>query len=364
MVRCTWMILLPLLLGGCSRFIARQITYPGHHGLDRQVQDVLTAQGLLHEARQTAGGVRIAYWRVPPRAYEVSTHIQRTERNGRLVGVRFGFRFGTDAPALLPLLPARGSVLLLHPWGVGGAAMLPWALQYAQAGYVAVVPDLRSQGDSGDAPVGYGPREAADVVDLARQLRDAGQLPGPLFVVGASYGATVALFAAPALAQLRGVIALEPYARAADAIRRAPASGLFGHSWLARWITPREVDAAIARASDSLGIDLDAIDAGDAVASGSACTLVVRGADDRLMAAEPLQAISERSPRARYVEIPGENHLSLPVSIDRLLQPSIRWMQAIPADATQACPGFVPLPAAADEPVAGPPATASPAAGS
>jgi pimeloyl-ACP methyl ester carboxylesterase len=359
------MVLLPVaLLGGCSRFVARQITHPGHQTIDRQVEDVLASQGLRREALDTAAGVRMAYWLVPPRAYQVTSRIRRTERDGHLAGIHFGFRFGADDPAHLALLPARGSVLLLHPWGVGGMAMLPWALQYAQAGYVAVVPDLRSQGSSGDAPVGYGPREAADVVDLARQLRESGQLPGPLFVVGASYGATVALFAASGLPQLRGVIALEPYANAADTIRRAPASGLFGHRWLARLITPREIDAAIALASASLGVDLAAIDAGEAVASTHVCTLIVRGADDRLMTADALRAMSERSPRARYVEVPGENHLSLPASIDRLLRPSIGWMQGIPADSTQACPGFVPLPAAADEPVAGQPATASPAAGS
>lgn len=338
-----WMVLLPLvLLAGCSRFVARQITHPGHRTFDRQIEDVLTSQGLRREARDTAAGVRMAYWRVPPRAYQVTSQIRRTEREGHLAGIHFGFRFGADDPAHLPLLPARGSVLLLHPWGVGGMAMLPWALQYAQAGYVAVVPDLRSQGGSGDAPVGYGPREAADVADLARQLRESGQLPGPLFVVGASYGATVALFAAPELPQLRGVLALEPYANAADTIRRAPASGLFGHPWLARLITRREVDTAIARASAQLGVDLASVDAGEALASSTACTLVVRGADDRLITADALRSMSERSPRARYVEVPGENHLSLPVSIDRLLQPSISWMQAVPVDPTQPCPGFVP----------------------
>jgi len=353
-----WLILLPvLLLGGCTGFVARQITHPGHQTIGRQFEEVLTSQGLRREALATAEGVRIAYWVVPPRAYQVSEQVKRTEHDGRLTAFAIHFKFGADDPARLPLLPAKGSVLLLHPWGVGGTAMLPWALKYAEAGYVVVVPDLRSQGGSGDAPVGYGPREAADVVDLAGQLRDAGRLPGPLFVMGASYGATVALFAASGLPQLRGVLALEPYANAADTIRRAPASGLFGHRRLARWISPREVDAAIERASDQLGVDLATVDAGEALAASPVCTLVVRGANDRLMPAAALRALSARSPRARYVEVPGENHLSLPISVDRLLAPSIAWMQSVPADAGQACPELAPLPRGAVNP-----ATASPVA--
>ena len=361
MRRHGWMLLLPtLLLGGCTAFVTRQITRPGHHLPDGEFRELLTAQGLQRESLRTVEGLRIAYWLVPPRAYRVRGKVERTVRDGRVVGGAFKFRIGADAPARLPPLPAKGSVLLLHPWGMSGVAMLPWALKYAQAGYVAVVPDLRSQGSSGDAPIGYGPREAADMVDLARQLRSTGHLPGPLYLVGASYGATVALYVAPGLPQLRGVLALEPYANAAATIRRAPASGLFGHRWLARWITPREVDAAIARASRQLGVDLALIDAGDAVAASAVCTLVLRGSDDRLITAAALHAISARSPRARYVEVPGENHLSLPISLDRLFQPSLEWMRALADGAADTCPAFSvqPRPGATASPAAGIPASA------
>ncbi len=342
-------LLVATCLGGCTAFVTRQIEHPGHAS-SHAVQGFLARAGFRRDMLSTGQGVRIAYWIAAPRAYRVKDTFQ-VRRKGKHASFSWNLGFDGD-PTKAPLLAPKGSVLLLHPWSMNGAAMMMWGLHFAAAGYQVVMPDLRSQGDSSDAPVGYGPREAGDMVQLVQQLQARHRLPAPLYLLGASYGATVALFAAPQLPDLRGVIALEPYADAADVIRRAPHSDLFGYRWLAHWITPHEVNTAIARASRTLGVDLQHVDPGDALAQTPACTLILRGSRDVLISGKALAALSRRSSRASYVEIAGEGHLTLPLRTDRLFSPPLAWMQALPA-AAGTCPVFsLPAPPPAASPQA------------
>lgn len=346
-----WLLLSALLwLAGCTTFVARQIERPGHAN-SRSVDAYLAHAGFQRDAMHTRNGVRIDYWIGSPRMYHVKDEYL-TQHNGKRSSFSFNFGFEGD-PAKAPLLSPKGSVVLLHPWSMSGAAMFMWGIHFASAGYEVVMPDLRSQGDSSDAPVGYGPREAGDIVALVHDLQAKHRLPGPLYLLGASYGATVALFAAPQLPNLRGVIALEPYGNAAAVIRRAPASDLFGYRWLARWITPKEVNAAIARASRNLDVDLEHTSPGDALTQTRACTLILRGSHDVLISGNALAALSRRSSRASYVEVPGEGHISLPVRTAWLVPPLLTWMQSLPGT-SPACPVFSlpPKPAAARKPSA------------
>ena len=338
-----WVAMAVLGMSGCTRFLARQIESPGRSGQKQLApfRQMLDRAGFRYDAMRTPQGVRIAYWYGAPRDYGVRIRVEE-HRDRRHVAFQaaFHFRAGQDRA---PLLPARGSVVLLHPWGMEGSAMTTWGLLFASAGYVVVMPDLRSQGRSDDAPVGYGPREAEDIADLAHGLEAAHDLPGPLYLLGASYGATVALFAAAEMPEVRGVVALEPYADAVDVIHRAPASGLFGHRWLAHWITSSEMDRAIARADRVLGIDLARIDPGKALAATKVCSLILGGSDDVLIPPAALRALARRSPKANYVEVAGEGHLTLPLRTDRLFPPMLKWMDALPVVPGDACPGFAPL---------------------
>ena len=329
-------LLVAMCLGGCTALVTRQIEHPGHAS-SHAVEGFLARGGFQRDMLRTRQGVRIAYWIAAPRAYHVKETLQ-VRHNGKQVSFSYDLAFNGD-PTRAPLLTPKGSVLLLHPWGMNGAAMMMWGLHFAAAGYQVVMPDLRSQGDSSDAPVGYGPREAGDMLQLVRQLQAQHRLPGPLYLLGASYGATVALFAAPRLPDLRGVMALEPYADAADVIRRAPRSGLFGYRWLAHWITPNEVNAAIARASRTLGVDLQHVDPAGELAQTPACTLILRGSRDVLIPGDALADLSRHSARASDVEVSGEGHLTLPLRTDRLFAPLLAWMQALPT-AAGSCPAF------------------------
>lgn len=346
-----WLVvLLGFVLCGCTTFVAHKIERPGHDNRQQLawLRQLLKQADFQFDAMQTRQGVRMAYWYGEPRAYDLRVNVQELRKDHHY-SLSFGFKFGVEQ-GNAPVLPARGSVILLHPWGMEGSALTNWALLFANAGYTVVMPDLRSHGKSADVPVGYGPREADDIVDLVHDLRAANRLPGPLYLFGVSYGGTVALFTAPKLTDVQGVIALEPYANAAAVIRRAPASGLFGYRWLASWVRPREVDHAIQRASRQLGVDLAQIDPGAALAHTPSCVLILRGAEDNLIAGDALSELARRSPRASYVEVSEEGHLNLPLRTDRLFPPMLNWMQALPAGGSQDCPTFAPLPFATASP--------------
>lgn len=328
-------------LAGCASYVTHKIEHPARSqsSLQLAIHDNLLQQGFVQASMRTSDGVRIAYWLGQPHAYVMHESF-RPSADGMSLHWQWQM---PEAPFDGSQLPAKGSIVLLHPWEGEGAMLATWAYRFASAGYVTVMPDLRSQGDSDIAPVGYGPREGNDVAELVRSLRESGRLPQPLFLMGVSYGATAAVFAASGLDNVDGVIALEPYGNAADVIRRAPSTGLFGPRWVGHVIGRSSVDAAIARASIDLGVDLEHIDTAGALRLAP-CSLIVRGARDPLVSATAMQTLAASSPQARYIEIPGENHLSLPLRMDRLMQPLLDWMHALGSPHT-ACPTLTPLPA-------------------
>lgn len=330
--KLSWLSVFLLLCHGCTSYIAGKIARPERDNGHRWLAGEMAATGFKRETLQTKEGVRIAYWIGSPRDYLVTQKLEGSNSHPHLDLTIIEY------PHQASPAPAKGTVILLHPLGEDGTMMAAWGLYFGRAGFMAVMPDLRSHGDSGNAPVGYGPTEAIDIADLVRQLRAAGRLPEPLYLFGISYGGSVALRAADEIAQVKAVVALEPFANVAQAIERAPQTGLFGHPWLVKWIiTPRRMKAATAEAGNQLGIDLETLDTGDAVARLKMCTLIVRGGEDELTDDAQMRAMSERSPWVSYVSVPGERHISLPIRTQYLFNPLLEWMMRSSPGLPTAC---------------------------
>lgn len=234
-------------------------------------------------------------------------------------------------------LPARGTVLLLHGWMMDGDSLLPWSLQLAQAGYRVVTVDLRNHGHSGAGPAGYGTRESDDVIDVIAALRGRGEIVGPLYLFGISYGAATALFSADKLGdQLAGVVAMESFVNAGRAIRDMVPHllGSRPHGWKAQMVASyarwrygsQNLDAVIAATDRRLGLDLDRIDVAHALADTRACVLLLHGGADRHVPVAHGRALARVAARVRYLELPGEDHLSLPLRLDVLAPVIVDWL--------------------------------------
>jgi pimeloyl-ACP methyl ester carboxylesterase len=274
---------------------------------------------------------------------------------------RMDYTLSMQAPAH-PVAP-RGTVILLHGWMMDGGSLLPWSVELAEHGYRTITVDLRNHGRSGSGPSGYGTREAGDVVAVLRQLRAQGEVTGPLHVMGVSYGAATAIFTARELGaavgagrvddlQLGGVVAMESFDNAGRAIRdmvphmlqRRPDSvGEWASAQWLRWrFDEQTLDAAIDEAERKLALALDRVDVGAALAQAPACVLLIHGRDDAHVPVAHGRALAAAAPRARYLELAGEDHLSLPMRLDRLGPTVLDWFERTPARDGGRCPQPLP----------------------
>lgn len=255
-------------------------------------------------------------------------------------GERMDFSLDFLPPTSTAAAP-RGTVLLLHGWMMDGGSLLPWALQLAEAGYRTITMDLRNHGGSGVALAGYGTREALDVVALVGALREQGEIVGPLHILGVSYGAATAIFSARELGlEVASVVAIESFENAAHAVRDM-VPHLLGKSpdtlpkqllqrWMRWGMSAEALEAAIAIASERLDLPLESVDVGAALSEVRACVLLIHGSEDRHIPAAHGRALALAAPQARYIEVAGENHISLPMRLDRLAPTVVDWFARTP----------------------------------
>jgi pimeloyl-ACP methyl ester carboxylesterase len=256
------------------------------------------------------------------------------------------FSLQASAPTSSPA--PRGTVILLHGWMMDGGSLLPWSLELAQQGYRSIALDLRNHGRSGHALSGYGTREGEDVVAAVNNLRDQGLVTGPVHLLGVSYGAATAIFAARELGnQVSSVVAMESFDNAGQAIRTMVPHMLAKppERWsdyvalpIARWqYGGRGLDEAIATTDRRLGIQLDHVDVGQALAQVSSCVLLVHGRDDEHIPVSQGRALAAAAPQARYLEVANEDHLTLPMRLDTLSPTINDWFGE--AGAGRGCAG-------------------------
>lgn len=254
---------------------------------------------------------------------------------------RLDYSIAFDAPTA-PAPEPRGTVVLLHGWMMDGDSLLPWSLQLAQAGYRSITIDLRNHGRSGGGPSGYGTREADDVAAAIHALRESGEVRGPLYLFGVSYGAATALFTAQKLGgEVAGVVAMESFANAGRGIRdmvphmlASTPAGWKGQAamQLVRWrYGGQDLDAVIAAADRQLGLDLDRIDVATAARTAPSCILLLHGSADQHVPVAHGRALAAAAPRARYLELSGEDHLSLPMRLDTLGPVVDDWLARLPS---------------------------------
>jgi len=335
-IRWVPFLLAALAASGCAS-LADRIVEPHSRTLlsERNAAQFERTLGVTRAAWRTPQGVTIAY-RVIPAAARVMKYDFARDPHG------YSFNFSADMTAakLAPDPPLRGTVVYLHGWEMDGSSMLGWALALADRGYDGIAVDLRNYGDSSRAPAGFGPREATDIVALLDALRARGALREPVYLLGVSYGAATALFAEPWLrGRVAGIVAMEPYANAADAIRSLvpgmlamPAHGIgerVASTWARHRYTPAATQQAIAEADRRLGIDLATIDLHVPLAQSQTCTLLLHGARDTFIPVAASRSLAAGAPRVHYAELPLETHVTLPLRVDWLADPLAKWFTGV-----------------------------------
>ncbi|KAF1016239.1 MAG: 2-succinyl-6-hydroxy-2,4-cyclohexadiene-1-carboxylate synthase [Stenotrophomonas maltophilia] len=334
--------LLLLLLAGAGLWLAACSSQPSS---STSLADRLVAPGgtstLLDQARIADAVARVPhrngtvpgrdgvpiFWCVfDPGNYGLAYHyLPQRHESGKPLDT--GLSLALPQP-FLPQAP-KGTVVLLHGWMMNGDSMLPWSLQLAQSGYRVAAIDLRNHGHSDHGPSGYGTFESDDVVDVIQALRTRGEVIGPLYLFGVSYGAATALFTADKLGdQVTGVVTMESFANAGAAIRTMiphlmalQPDGLMAQAAAsyARWrYGSQDINAVIAAAGQRLDLDLDAVDVTRALADTRACVLLMHGDNDQHIPVQQGRALALSNPRVHYIEMRGEDHITLPLRMDLL----------------------------------------------
>lgn len=366
LARAMALVIAATTLAGCAS-LADRIVQPSTQGsiFSGKLRDGFEHNnGVVRGVVVARGGNRIAYRIVPAADYAMRYTFSRTLN---VDGWRELDSFHIDLPGHPQPVPTKGTVVFVHGWGDDHATMLPWAFALAHFGYRGILPDLRNFGQSDRAPAGYGSREALDVVDLLAALRARGDVQGPVYLLGVSLGADVAvLTAADPSVQADGVIAMEPYVNADKGIRamirfmgkRAEAhAGILAAAAVSAH-NAHAIDSALAEANRRLGLELDRVDIGPALRTTHTCTLLVQGAHDGVFDPADLRAFADL-PHIRYHELPRENHFSLAMRADWLADPYAAWFAQV-----SACPALTlppdPLEAPASSHPAAPALSASP----
>ena len=160
----------------------------------------------------------------------------------------------------------KGTVILLHPLMTSKSWFLKLGGRLAANGWDVVLMDLRAHGRSGGRYITWGTKEKLDVLSGMDQLLEEKAVREPIYVLGSSYGGTVAIQYAAMDPRCKGVIALGPPGGLNEIARR-----------ILLLASRSTVEAAVKRAGEIAGSDPEEASAVKAAARLSCPLLLVHG---------------------------------------------------------------------------------------
>ena len=173
--------------------------------------------------------------------------------------------------------PPKGTVLVLHGLHARSFWMLRQARQLAEAGYRAVLVDLRGHGHSTGDFLTFGLQEAADLSEVIDALERLALVAGEIGVYGVSYGATTSIHLAGRDPRVRAVVAVAPFSNMRDEV---PEYGRTMVPGVGAMISDETYQRAIDAAGGLAGFDPDRASAVEAIRQTSAQVLLVHGTHD------------------------------------------------------------------------------------
>lgn len=234
----------------------------------------------------------------------------------------FTFAFGFSKLPIKPKLETnhiRGTVFLLHGYGLTKETMLPWGMVLAQAGYRAVLVDLRGHGHSTGNRIYFGGIERTDLAQCLNALEQRRICAGPVGVLGISYGAVIALQWAAVDPRVQCVTAISPYSD--------PGRGMEAYL---KTYEPELSAGKDQRAAEMVARQLAAewpdLTTQTAVRGLKQPVLFVRGGHDELCSEEDLSRLQAAAPKGSEVEeVPKANHLTAGLCISQLEGSVTNW---------------------------------------
>jgi pimeloyl-ACP methyl ester carboxylesterase len=323
----TGLLLLPVLGTGCGTFVAHRMiqapnTYPSWLAPSAPVllsfDENLLTNSPVRFADVGPPAARLCYRIVEPAEYHLKVSSTNWVKRGE---VRYKFIFRTEVPRTNTWTAApRGTVILLHGYGLAGFSMVPWALRLAQDGWRCVLVDLRGHGKSTGKKISFGLVESRDMSQLLDVLTNQGQLVPPVAVIGESYGAALALRWKTIDPRVGRVVAIAPYAVLSNAVLN------ICHDY-ASFLPRAVIRAGLKQLPAVLGVPGDDLDTTTVLARHPVTALFVSGTGDNITPlADVRRLFNESLPDSELIMVPRATHETVTYHFSELVPPVLAWL--------------------------------------
>jgi pimeloyl-ACP methyl ester carboxylesterase len=235
---------------------------------------------------------------------------------------QFEFDFHADLPGQSNVWTSapRGTVVLLHGYGLAQFSMAPWALRLAQEGWRCVLVDLRGHGKSTGKRIYFGVQEARDLTQLLDALAQDGQLTEPVAAFGESYGAALALRWKTVEPRVGTVVAITPYAGLSNAVLN------LGREY-AGWVPQGFIRAGLKKLPTVLEVPARELDTTSGLIRNPVTALFVAGAEDKITpVADVEQLYALAAPGSELILVPDATHESVTYFFADLVPPVLAWL--------------------------------------
>jgi pimeloyl-ACP methyl ester carboxylesterase len=208
----------------------------------------------------------------------------------------------------VPAAAAKGTVVMAHGLNRSRIEMVRRVPFVHDAGWNALLFDLRHHGESGGEVTTFGAKEKEDVKAAVRLARE--RSPGPVVLWGVSLGGASVVFAAADDPQVAGVICDSSFRSLDDTVRHH--LQLFrGFRWWLRFVPPWPLaDLTIFWIGQRGGFDTSAVDVRAAAArlAGRPCLFVANSDDVRMPKEIAFDLQAAAGPGAEVLIVPGRSH--------------------------------------------------------
>ncbi len=330
LIWCLLAVVLVLSTSGCGTFLAKRLaqapnSYPTWFAPKARVMLGFSPRFLTNFPRHFVEvgppEAQLLYRVVEPADY----HLQVTATNWLEHGRReFEFKFKADVPGPTNRWSAapRGTVVLLHGYGLAQFSMAPWALRLGEDGWRCVLVDLRGHGKSTGKRIYFGLRETKDLSQLLDRLDRDGQLAGPVAVMGESYGAALALRWKTVEPRVQRAVAIAPYVVLSNAVVN------IGRDY-APWVPEFFVRTAVKNLPSVLRVPLQDLDPVSVMKQNPVAALFVAAGDDKIIPPAEVERLEKLArPGSELIVAPQATHETVTYFFKELTPAVLVWLDA------------------------------------
>jgi pimeloyl-ACP methyl ester carboxylesterase len=328
----SYMLLLPVLLtlstAGCGTFMAHRLvqapnTYPDWFAPEAPVLLGFSPKFLTNFPQQFVEvgppDAKLCYRIIGPADYHLKVSSTNWLKHGM---TRTEFDFHADVPGQTNLWTStpRGTLILLHGYGLAQFSMAPWALRLAEEGWRCVLVDLRGHGKSTGRQIYYGLQEVHDLGQLLDQLEWDGNIKEPVAAMGESYGAVMALRWKMVDPRVGPVVAIAPYASLSNAVMNL-------RQEYADWMPKTILRAGLNQLPVVLGTTAGELDTTSALNKYPICALFVAGGKDKIMPEADVEQLRNMAALgSELLVVPDATHETVTYYLADLMPPVLAWL--------------------------------------